>query len=47
MYLRETVPAGPNAEAEAKRIPAGFVHEVYERRHPRTDATVGQWPEWG
>jgi hypothetical protein len=34
MYLRETVPAGPNAEAEAKRILAGFVHEVYERRHP-------------
>ena len=42
MYLRETVPAGPNAEAEAKRILAGFVHEVYERRHPRTDATVRQ-----
>jgi hypothetical protein len=42
MYFRETVPAGPNAEAEAKRILAGFVHEVYERRHPRTDATVGQ-----
>jgi integrase len=42
MYLRETVPAGANAEAEAKRILAGFVHEVYERRHPRTDATVRQ-----
>jgi integrase len=42
MYLRETVPAGPNAEVEAKRILAGFVHEVFERRHPRTDATVRQ-----
>ncbi|WP_460660872.1 tyrosine-type recombinase/integrase [Kribbella swartbergensis] len=42
IYLRETVPAGPNAEAEAQRILAGFIHEVYERRHPRTDATVRQ-----
>jgi integrase len=29
-------------EAEAKRILADFVYEVYERRHPRTDATVRQ-----
>jgi integrase len=36
------VPAGPNAESEAGRILAGFIHEVYERRHPRTDATVRQ-----
>jgi hypothetical protein len=42
MYLRETVPAGPNAEAKAGRILAGFIHEVNERRHPRTDATVRQ-----
>jgi hypothetical protein len=42
MCLRETVPAGPTAKAEAARILAGFIHEVYERRHPRTDATVRQ-----
>ena len=40
MYLRETVPAGPKAEAEAKRILAGFVHEVYERRTRSCDGAA-------
>ena len=42
MYLRETIPAGPNAEHEAKVVTARFINEVYERRHPRTDATLAQ-----
>jgi integrase len=34
MYLRETVPAAPNAEVEAEKVLTRFRHEVYERRHP-------------
>jgi hypothetical protein len=40
MYLRETVPAGPKAEREAEKVLTRFLNEVYERRNPRTDATV-------
>ena len=42
VYLRETIPAGPNAEKEAEKVLTRFRHEVYERRHPRTNATVEQ-----
>jgi hypothetical protein len=42
MYLRETVPAGPKAEREAEKVLTRFLNEVYERRNPRTDATVEQ-----
>ncbi|WP_202872846.1 tyrosine-type recombinase/integrase [Kribbella capetownensis] len=42
VYLRETVPAGPKAEDQAEAVLARFQLEVYERRHPRTDATVDQ-----
>ena len=42
VYLRETVPAGPDAEGRAEAVLARFQLEVYERRHPRTDATVEQ-----
>jgi len=42
MYLRETILAGPTAEREAEKVLARFLREVYERRHPRTDATVQQ-----
>ncbi|TCN36870.1 site-specific recombinase XerD [Kribbella orskensis] len=42
MYLEETVPAGPDAQAKAEALRAEFVAEVYQRRHPRTDATVEQ-----
>jgi integrase len=42
VYLRETVPAGPDADKEAEKILVRFRNEVYERRHPRTNATVEQ-----
>ena len=42
MYLEETVPAGPDAWEKAEAVRAGFVAEVYQRRNPRTDATVEQ-----
>lgn len=41
-YLRETVPAGPNAEDEAEKVRIRLVNEVNERRNPRTSATVNQ-----
>jgi integrase len=42
LYLRETVPAGPNARRLAERARTRLLNEVYERRNPRTDATVAQ-----
>ncbi|MEU8227316.1 tyrosine-type recombinase/integrase [Kribbella sp. NPDC048915] len=42
VYLRETIPAGPKAEEQAETVLTRFRLEVYERRHPRTDATVEQ-----
>jgi integrase len=42
LYLEETVPAGPDAWDRAEALRAEFVAEVYQRRHPRTDATVEQ-----
>ncbi|WP_198008964.1 hypothetical protein [Saccharomonospora saliphila] len=41
-YLRETVPAGPNAEAEAEKVRIRLINEINERRNPRTSATVNQ-----
>jgi hypothetical protein len=41
-YLVETVPAGPKAAAEAEKIRRRLVHQVDERRNPRTKATVNQ-----
>jgi integrase len=41
-YLRETVPPGPRADREAKKVRTRLVAEVDERRNPRTNATVGQ-----
>ncbi|GEL16537.1 hypothetical protein [Pseudonocardia asaccharolytica] len=41
-YLRETVPAGPRAAAEAQKIPRRLAGQVDERRNPRTKATVDQ-----
>jgi integrase len=41
-YLRETVPAGPNADTEADKVLVRLVNEVNERRNPRTSATVNQ-----
>lgn len=41
-YLRETVPAGLNAEAEAEKVRIRLVNGINERRNPRTSATVNQ-----
>lgn len=42
-YLTETVSADTsNAEKEAEKIRTRFLSQVDERRHPRTNATVGQ-----
>lgn len=41
-YLNETVPSGPDAEREAKKVLVRLVADVYDRRHPRTSATVEQ-----
>jgi integrase len=40
--LVETVPAGPDAAAEAERVRTRLLNEIDERRNPRTKATVNQ-----
>jgi len=39
-YLREIIPAGPKAVAEAEKVMRRLAGQVDERRHPRTNATV-------
>lgn len=39
-YLDEVVPAGPRAAAEAEKVRTRLLHEVDERRNPKTRATV-------
>jgi integrase len=41
-YLDEVVPAGPRAAAEAEKVRTRLLHEVDERRNPKTRATVNQ-----
>ena len=41
-YLREIVPAGPTAEAEAQRVMRRLAAQVDEQRNPRTSATTNQ-----
>lgn len=41
-YLREVVPAGPSAAAQAEKVARRLAGQVDERRHPRTKATVDQ-----
>ncbi|MGH4018707.1 MAG: site-specific integrase, partial [Pseudonocardiaceae bacterium] len=41
-YLREVVPPGPGAAAEAEKVIRRLASQVDERRHPRTNATVDQ-----
>jgi integrase len=41
-YLRETIPAGPDAWELAERTQTRLLNEVNERRNPRTSATVAQ-----
>jgi hypothetical protein len=38
MYLRETVPGGPRAAAEAKKVRTRLLNQVDEKRDPRTRA---------
>lgn len=40
--LRETIPAGPSAKREAQKALSRLLHQLDERRAPRTRATVGQ-----
>jgi integrase len=41
-YLREVIPPGPKADAEAQRSLTRLLNEVDERRNPRTNATLNQ-----
>ncbi|MDR7300869.1 tyrosine-type recombinase/integrase [Haloactinomyces albus] len=41
-YLRETVPAGPQAHREAEKVQTRLLNQVDEQRNPRTAATVNQ-----
>ncbi len=40
--LVEVIPAGPRAASLAEEARVRLLHEVYQRRHPRTNATVNQ-----
>jgi integrase len=42
IYLKETVAAGPKAQAEVERALTRLPNRVDEKRHPRTSATVNQ-----
>lgn len=41
-YLTETIPAGPRALAEAKKVRTRLIGQIDEQRNPRTRATVDQ-----
>ena len=41
-YLRDTVPAGPEAEREADKVLTRLLNQVDERRNPRTSAMVAR-----
>jgi len=40
--LIEIVPAGPTAKRDAEVVRVRFVHEITERKNPKTNATVTQ-----
>jgi integrase len=40
--LIEVVPAGPTAERDAEAVRVRFVHEINERKNPKTSATLNQ-----
>src|SRR5215210_3198015 len=42
MYLTEVVPAGPKAGEQAEKVRTRLLHQVDQKRNPRTRATVGQ-----
>ena len=39
-YLKESIPAGPSAHAEAQKAMRRLATDIDERRNPRTNATV-------
>jgi hypothetical protein len=41
-YLRETIPAGPNADDDAEKARTRLLNQLDEQRNPRTSATVNQ-----
>ncbi|GAA4552347.1 hypothetical protein [Pseudonocardia xishanensis] len=41
-YLKETIPAGLRAAAEADKVMRRLANQVDEQRQPRTSATVDQ-----
>lgn len=41
-YLRETIPAGPNAQDDAEKARTRLLNQLDEQRNPRTSATVNQ-----
>lgn len=41
-FVTEIVPSGPNAERQAQKVLNKLAHQVDERRHPKTNATVNQ-----
>jgi integrase len=42
MYLSDVVPPGPKARDQAEKVRTRLLHQVDEKRNPRTRATVGQ-----
>jgi hypothetical protein len=42
IYLRETIPAGPNAKREAEKAVRRLQHQVDDDRAPRTSASLNQ-----
>jgi hypothetical protein len=42
MYLTEVIPAGPKAGDQAEKVRTRLLHQVDQKRNPRTRATVAQ-----
>jgi integrase len=40
LYLKQTIPAGPHAQAQAVRVQQELTAQVWEGRHPKTNASV-------
>ena len=41
MYLTEVIPPGPKAGDQAEKVRTRLLHQVDQKRNPRTRATVG------
>jgi integrase len=40
LYLKQTIPTGPHAQAQAERVRQELTAQVWEGRHPKTNASV-------